>query len=270
MSKHGGSDEKRKFGHRLAKYVEAGFRYRLANLQAILGIKSGEQQDLKFEILDPDQIDLRSFSNRFLPSSLTLSEYINHLEPLLPIQYGDLLLGYYFSGEYVSNPAALIHSSFYNEAQLSVVLQTLYLNGQLQNYPEVINQIELGLSEIIKTLRQCDLHAPIEGFESFIKRLGVVLEGSIVSISQFTNCLLDAKQRLIHVLGPDIFTLFLQLNDPNYSFSESAISKALSICQRWDCVDLFAVSSLIRATRNIDKDDAILEAVVLKKTAQYF
>jgi signal transduction histidine kinase len=245
---------------RLEKRVETGFILRHAELQSIVnGDQSLKDKDIGFEAADRDQIDLRSFSSRFLSSSLTLSEYIEHLQPLLPIQYSDSLLAYYFSGEYVSNPTALIHSPFYNDAQLSVILQTLYLNGHVHNR-ELANRIEWGLSGITKILFQRSLR--IEDFEGLLTRLGGVVSGPITSTSNFVACLADAKQKLVHSLGPDIFTLFSQVCDPKYSFSEGATSRALSICERWQCVDLFTRLMLIRASRNTADDAAPLNFVI--------
>ncbi len=249
---------------RLESMVDAGFHFREAELKSIVnnnGLIQNPETDL--EIIDRDQIDLRPFSSRFLAPSFTISEYIEHLEPLLPIQYSDLLLGYYFSGEYVSNPAALIQSPFYNDAQLSIILQTLYLHGHVHDR-KLVDRIEWGLSEIVKILCQ-DSNSPIEDFEGLLERLGGSTPTPIKSISDFLARLSDVKQRLIHSLGPDIFTVFSQLCDPNYSFSESATSKALSICERWQCADLFSRLILIRASRNLASDAASLNSAISTK-----
>lgn len=93
--------------------VERGFLVRQNELRNIL--RGGDTQIHGSEP-DGEQIDLRSFSNRFLRSSLTLTEYIENLRSLLPTQYKDLLLGYYFSGEYVSSPENLLNIPYYDNA----------------------------------------------------------------------------------------------------------------------------------------------------------
>ncbi len=121
--------------------IKNGFNLRRQRLEARLGAKTREPNGQIPVHTDADRrnpsgyrgsIDLRSLSQRFLRKEIPLGQYITYMRSLLPEQYHDLIICYFFSGEYVLNPDTLIEQSTVDDEELSILCQTLVLADQLR------------------------------------------------------------------------------------------------------------------------------------------
>ena len=68
---------------------------------------------------------------------------------LLPKQYHDLLVGYFFSGEYVDDPVGLLRDTNVNDAELSILCQTLVLADRLED-ADIVRTVERGIAELTR------------------------------------------------------------------------------------------------------------------------
>ena len=98
--------------------ARAGFEKRRS---AIVKLLNGAELD-DIELLDDqsdsdpntetssDRIALEPLTQRFLSLDIALTSYIDYMRSLLPSQYHDLILGYFFSSDFVRSPDALLTS----------------------------------------------------------------------------------------------------------------------------------------------------------------
>ncbi|MGJ4952456.1 hypothetical protein [Bradyrhizobium sp. HKCCYLS20291] len=210
-------------------------------------------------------IDLRSFSQRFLPRSVLITPYVNYMRTLLPEAYHDLLLGYYFGGEYVDNPLQLLSSPSLDDAQYSIVCQTLYLNGvSLPAGMETCVHTELTsfVAEIRTKATKLKKAGQAQGFDDFFAlaaSAGYKSPAGVWSLRDFEQSVGSAKIMLNDILGPDIFTILQQACDPDHSLPGATALRNLDTCQLWGLGDIYAKLLIIRATRNTDGDREPIE-----------
>lgn len=263
----------------LIKRVEIGFHLRRQELKNLIAERASANEsdapDSRNQIgshkvrqninviEDQDQIDLRSLSQRFLPLTLSVSEYVEYLNLLLPPQYYDMLLGYYFSGEFVVDSTRLLELPFYDDAQFSILCQTLHLNGKIAR-PDIADAIDANLTRLIRFARRSHIGpiCSLVDFQRLMEKCGAPYTETTSTLASFNQYLAEVKVILVHVIGPDLFTLLQQLCDPDFTISESWALKSLDLCDRWHCNDLFSQLMAMRASRGDPLDIEALDKVV--------
>ena len=260
--------------------IQSGFRHRRQTLMAALGHSNRERsiqrEDAKQNISSHereksqsilDLIDLRTLSQRFLPKNVSISNYVQYLRSLLPTQFHDLIIGYYFSAQYVTSPKSLVRVPVFNDEQFSVLIQTLYLNDCIQD-PSTKQVLHTELSEFLAVLFESAAGlsklsiSTFNDFQQFAIRLGAPASGSIRTFSQFVDFIGLAKNSLVHVLGPDLFTALQQACDPDLTLTAKLALWSFNLCREWNCGDLYVQLLLVRAGRNAELDLEPIRAVM--------
>ncbi|MCK1728250.1 hypothetical protein [Bradyrhizobium sp. 142] len=216
----------------------------------------------------PELIDLRAFSQRFLPRNVSLSNYIRYMRTLLPEAYHDLLLGYFYGGEYVRDPASLIESPSLSDEQLSIVCQTLVQNGvAISEFidSKIHSELASFVEDIRKTASKRLDSAATTGFIEFTNLINATRRRSpsvVRTLGEFESLVSYVKTELVHVIGPDLFTILQQLCDPDHAITDRDTVRQLQICRSWGVADLYVQLLILRATRNVALDDQPLKLVI--------
>ena len=236
--------------------LKNGFRLRrlvlrrLTNLTAdnVTGAGIGEVEDT---------LDLHSLSQRFLRKDLPFGHYLTYMQSLLPKQYHDLIIGFYFSGEYVIDPRELLENAIVTDAQLSVLCQTLLFSNRI-DHPQLASEVARQVSRLISEAFSIAGIRNISSFRDVRKLLatfGAPANGISDSLGGFDQYVGTVKGELIQTFGPDLFTVFQQLGDPDFGLTSELITRQTRICKAWRCTGLFVQFLLLRATRASERDD---------------
>ena len=200
-------------------------------------------------------LDLQSLSQRFLRKDLPFSQYLAYMGSLLPKQYHDLLVGYFFSGEYVDDPVGLLRDTNVNDAELSILCQTLVLADRLED-ADIVRTVERGIAELTRAafartkLRRI---ASVENLGQLLVACGAPPIDRMEELTDFSQILGSAKGQLVRMFGPDLFTALQQVSDPDFEITDAVAQRQLRICLDWRCTDLLAQLLLLRATRDSDQ-----------------
>jgi hypothetical protein len=209
------------------------------------------------------QPDLRQFSERFLPDKLSYTGYINQLEVLLPRQYRDLFISYYYGGSLVHDVKALAACEFFDDLQASVVFQSLSISGRLTD-SRIENEVRAGMTRLRLALSigyppvrsLTELAGSLDRLNDWParKRLG--------SLSDAVTLIWELKETFVHLLGPDLFTALQQALDPGHVFDATDLKTALSAAAAWGCEPLFERCLALRRYRNLASDKIIAKGDV--------
>lgn len=233
--------------------MRLGFELRSKQLSELISGRPASHDVIKSPI-DTAQIDLREFSRRFLSESWSYTQYITSLEQLLPHQYRDLMLSYYFSGDLAQNPDELMSGEFYSAEQESVILQTLYENEVLSD-PQLSLVVSDGIALLSRTLSNDEIE--IDSFEQLANHYGRVAKtqiSTVKSLSDVHRMLGILKEATVHILGPDLTSIFQRLIDPSYILSDQRITRGLTVASRWRCGSLFLKCLELRELRKTNVD----------------
>ncbi|TPM21717.1 hypothetical protein [Mesorhizobium sp. B2-3-5] len=238
--------------------LRLGFELRAKQLSELISGATGGGYGRRPPSDDLTQLDLREFSRRFLSESWSYTQYIASLENLLPDQYRDLMLSYYFSGDLAKNPYGLIGGEFYSVEQMSVVVQTLHENDVLGD-AQLCRVVSDGIESLSQILCTGDIE--IDSFEKLASHYGRIAKpqiGPVKSLSDVHRMLGVLKEATVHILGPDLTSIFQRLIDPGYMLSDERIARALAITSRWRCGPLFLKCLELRELRktNVDAEAA--------------
>lgn len=211
---------------------------------------------------DGQRFDLRAFSGRFLSYNLTYSEYIDSLTPILPMQYKDMMLSYYFSGSLISDAETLIISQqYFNDLQFSVVVQTLALSGKLKN-PAVVEEVHKGVRRLVRQLRiRSGQSVDLNALHARISKHGIGSPEKLNSLKRIRSFFSLSKEALIHALGPDLFSLIGIAIDPSYDPSGSDLSYIAAISDAFQCQMLLRELMIFRQSRALPRDNLLAQAV---------
>lgn len=225
---------------------------------------------------DHSSIDLRKISSKALSSTLFYTDDIEQIRALLPRQYRDLMISYFYTGEHTEHPSEIISGTFANDEQFSVVIETLCTNGRV-NDPKIKEAVNKGCQKIISSAIRNN--SPIASFYELADRFAHLTEikaESIVNIETAIDWLTNAKEKIIHYIGPDLVTTLRQCLDPDYIFDNKRLSRAIEVSKRWNCQELLYLLMTMRVSRGLTSDNeaqndflSLLDKRYLSENTQY-
>jgi hypothetical protein len=197
------------------------------------------------------EIDLTLFSQRFLEETTPLRDYLATVQRIVPKNTWNIFVSYYFTARFVPISSCEECFRFFDtftslsDAQLSIVVETTRIHHDYLE-PELQRLVDSGRAQLLNQLRPKEAIRCYDDFKRWLAELLPSKKPPAGISTPLLKFIRTAREPLVHIIGPDLFTAFESLFDHNAQYDGSLLSIDFASTVDWNCHELFTLLALGR------------------------